>query len=313
MENLDAILFPNEKPLPKCSACDHYAGHEKLILKSIETQKIFKGTVDITCDLEDGASVGQESALRQLFRNIITSSENEFKKIGIRIHDPKSEHFQDDLDFMAEHLFGVISHLTIPKIISFEQGKKVIAAVEAAFKKYPKNKESQIPPLHFLIETPGAVEDVWNIATLPYLRGLDFGCMDFVSFHHGALSDRCFQSPEQFEHPILMRAKSRLVAACLGNNIIPAHNVTVDYKNPEAAFDDALRARHHFGFLRMWSIHPNQIQPILNAMSPSTEEIKTATEILALAKDNNWAPISYNNRLHDRASYRYYWNILKRQ
>jgi citrate lyase subunit beta/citryl-CoA lyase len=311
-ENLDSILFPNEKPLPSCSACDHYAGHEKLILKSIETQKIFKGSFDITCDLEDGASVGQETALRQLFLNIISSSENVYKKIGVRIHDPLSSHFSDDLNFVAKNLFGIISHLTIPKILSFEQGQKVIDTVIDTYKKECDTSKVSIPPIHFLIETPKAVEEVWQIASLPLLRGLDFGCMDFVSFHHGALSDKCFQSPEQFEHPILMRAKSRLVAACLGNNIIPAHNVTVDYKNPDSAYDDALRARHHFGFLRMWSIHPNQIQPILNAMSPSAEEVDTAKEILTLAKNAQWAPISYKDRLHDRASFRYYWNVLKR-
>jgi citrate lyase subunit beta/citryl-CoA lyase len=312
MENLDNILFPNEKALPACSPCDHYAGHEKLILKSLETQKIFNGSFDITCDLEDGASIGQEAALRQLCLNIITSSDNSYKKMGVRIHDAQSPHFTDDLTFVAKNLFGTISHLTIPKVLSFMQAEKIVNEIIAVYKKECDTASVSIPPIHFLIETPGAVQEVWQIATLPYLRGLDFGAMDFVSFHHGALSDRCFQSPEQFEHPLMMRAKSRIVAACLGNNLIPTHNVTVDYKNPEQAHDDALRARHHFGFLRMWSIHPNQIKPILDAMSPSSEDIQTAKEILTLAKQNYWAPISYKDRLHDRASYRYYWNLLKR-
>ena len=308
LENLDGILFANEKVLPIAVACDHYAGHEKLIIKSLETQKIFKGAFDITCDLEDGAAVGQEAALRKLFSNIIHSELNEYNRVGIRIHDADSEHFQDDITFVAKDLGDRIAHLTIPKILSFEQARKIIQAVENAFKAVSRS----MPPIHFLIETPRAIEEVFEIAALPRLRGLDFGAMDFVSFHHGALSDQCFQSPQQFEHPIMVRAKTRIVAACLGNGIIPVHNVTTDFKNPESAHDDAFRARHHFGFLRMWSIHPNQIKPILDAMAPSLHEIETATAILTEAKKADFAPISFQDRLHDRASYRYYWNLLKR-
>ena len=37
-----------------------------------------------------------------------------------------------------------------------------------------------------------------------------------------------------------------------------------------------------------------------------------ATNILADAIKANWGPIAQNGRLHDRASYRYYWTVLQR-
>jgi len=62
----------------------------------------------------------------------------------------------------------------------------------------------------------------------------------------------------------------------------------------------------------MWSIHPNQILPIIDAFTPSTVEIELSVELLLKAKEKDWAPIQFNGHLHDRASYRYYWLVLKR-
>ena len=62
----------------------------------------------------------------------------------------------------------------------------------------------------------------------------------------------------------------------------------------------------------MWSIHPNQIQPIVEAMRPDFSEVQAATEILVAAQDKDWGPIQHNGKLHDRASYRYYWELLER-
>ena len=62
----------------------------------------------------------------------------------------------------------------------------------------------------------------------------------------------------------------------------------------------------------MWSIHPKQIQPILTAFAPDEQEITQAIAILSAAKKAAWGPIHYNQHLHDRASYRYYWMLLKR-
>ena len=62
----------------------------------------------------------------------------------------------------------------------------------------------------------------------------------------------------------------------------------------------------------MWSIHPEQIPHIIKGMTPSAEEVREAVEILALARKANWGPIEHTGRLHDRASFRYYWGILNR-
>ncbi len=167
-------------------------------------------------------------------------------------------------------------------------------------------------PIHALVETHGALRDVHEIARLPGMQVLDFGLMDFVSGHHGAVPAAAMRSPGQFEHRLLVRAKTELVAAALANGVVPAHNVTLDLRNTYATYQDAWRARHEFGFLRMWSIYPAQIQPIVDAMKPDYSEVRDGAAILLAAQRADWGPIQYAGELHDRATYRYYWEILQK-
>ena len=54
--------------------------------------------------------------------------------------------------------------------------------------------------------------------------------------------------------------------------------------------------------------------PTLAAPPPRRTRRKEARpgEILAAAQDTDWGPIQHAGKLHDRASYRYYWELLKR-
>ena len=167
-------------------------------------------------------------------------------------------------------------------------------------------------PVHVLIETPGALHEAWKIAALPHVEAIDFGLMDFVSAHHGAITGAAMRSPGQFSHPLVIRAKCEIAAAALANGIVPTHNVTTELRDSRVVRDDAHRALHEFGFLRMWSIHPSQIQPIVEAMRPDFAEVNESAGILLAAQDAHWGPISWQGKLHDRASYRYYWELLRR-
>jgi citrate lyase subunit beta/citryl-CoA lyase len=62
----------------------------------------------------------------------------------------------------------------------------------------------------------------------------------------------------------------------------------------------------------MWSIHPDQIRPILRAFAPDPSEVDLAARILEKANAQAWAPIAIDGTLHDRASYRYFWQLLER-
>ena len=136
--------------------------------------------------------------------------------------------------------------------------------------------------------------------------------MDFIAFLGGGIRDSHMQSPGQFDHKILSAVKEKICRAALGNGKIPSHNVTVNLEDPEQARRDAIRARNEFGFLRMWSIHPAQVPLIIDGILPSEEELSEARRILQEAAAASWGPIKVDGRLHDRASFRYYWGVLSR-
>ena len=41
-------------------------------------------------------------------------------------------------------------------------------------------------------------------------------------------------------------------------------------------------------------------------------EVDQAIEIITSAQAAQWAPIRHNDMLHDRASYRYFWQVIER-
>jgi citrate lyase subunit beta / citryl-CoA lyase len=302
-------LFGGEKPFPLIPACEHFAGSEKLILKALSMQDSIGPVFDITCDCEDGAASGQERAHAEMIVRVLTSDANIHKMAGARIHDYTHPAWKQDIDILVSGAGKVLSYITIPKCTDITQAQEMIAYLQKTAK---LNNIERVIPVHILIETHGALKQVYEIAALPWLQVLDFGLMDFVSAHHGAIPASAMRSPGQFEHRLLARAKAEVVAAALANGVVPAHNVTLDLKNIERTFNDASRARGEFGFMRMWSIYPTQIQAIVDAMKPNYDEVTDAANILLTAQQADWGPIQYAGELHDRATYRYFWEVLQK-
>ena len=120
----------------------------------------------------------------------------------------------------------------------------------------------------------------------------------------------------QFTHPLVRRAKLAISAACHGFAKTPSHCVVTEFNDLNAISEAATRASREFGYTRMWSIHPNQIEPIVEAFAPTAAEVEQACQIVTAAQDAAWAPTSQRHHgrdtLHDRASYRYFWQVLER-
>jgi citrate lyase subunit beta/citryl-CoA lyase len=303
------VLFAGEKPFPILPAVDHYAGSEKLMRKALQLQNQLGPIFDITCDCEDGARAGAEREHAAMAAAVIMSDDNMFNRVGARIHDVTHPHWRADLEILVGTAGSRLPFITLPKPCSVGDVRLQVDTLREIEGEFGVDRKI---PVHVLIETHGALRQVWDIAALPGVESLDFGLMDFVSGHHGAIPGSAMRSPGQFDHPLVARAKAEIAAAALANGIVPAHNVTTELKDTDAIRDDAHRARTEFGFLRMWSIHPNQILPIVEAMRPDFSEVRAGAEILIAAQDIDWGPIQHGGKLHDRASYRYYWELVER-
>ena len=307
------VLYAGNRPFPRLAACEHFAGSEKLLKKALQIQAELsvneQSIFDITADCEDGAPAGKEREHAEMIAGLLLSDENRYNRVGVRIHDVRHPVWRDEIEIIISQAGQRVAYIVLPKPETAADVLTQITALDELRTRYDITREI---PVHVLIETPGALHEAWQIARLPHVETLDFGLMDFISAHHGAIPASAMRSPGQFNHTLVARAKCEIAAAALGNGIVPSHNVTTEIRDINVVREDARRARLEFGFLRMWSIHPNQIQPIVEAMRPDFAEVNEAAALLIAAQDAAWGPIQFEGKLHDRASYRYYWELLQR-
>ena len=302
------VLLDAQGGAQRLPVCDHYSGVEARMRKSLQLQAEMMqefGTCvfDVTLDCEDGAPVGREAEHARLVVELATGAARG-ARVAARVHAVEHAHFQADMDIIAGGAADRLCHIMIPKVESVDDVIKAQAALQRATDKRV--------PLHVLIESPAAVQQAFDIAAHPAVQSISFGLMDFVSAHGGAIPASAMTAQGQFEHPLVVRAKLEIAAACHAHGKVPSHCVVTEFRNPDALGACAQKASRELGYTRMWSIHPDQIRPILRAFAPAEDEVLQAAQILTSAAVQNWAPISFGGVLHDRASYRYFWQLLER-
>ena len=301
-------LFGHEAARAALPVVDHYCGVEARMRKSLALQAELGPIFDITLDAEDGAPVGGEAEHALLIAELAMSSANRFGRVGARVHPWGHAAFEADVDTLIARAGSRLAYLMLPKPECADDVDRAAAAIAAAGERHSVAP----PPLQVLIETHGALRDVFRIAAHPRIESLSFGLMDFVSAHGGAIPKTAMELPGQFEHPLVVRAKLEISAAAHACGKTPSHCVVTEFRDADALAAAARRAAREFGYTRMWSIHPDQIRPIVEAFAPAADEVTEAAEVLLAAQAAQWGPTSFRDRLHDRASYRYFWTVLER-
>ncbi len=315
--------------------CDHYCGTEARILKSLALQADLMAqwgacVMDVTMDCDDGAPAGAErdhalmvcDLARQVFSRDrkAHAAGGVLPRIATRVHAVGHPAFAQDIQTVVGGAADVLCHVMIPQVQTLADVEAAVQAVDQACAQSSRPTTWQPLPLHVLVESPTAVQHVFAIAAHPRVQSISFGLMDFVSAHGGAIP-ACAMSVstpahptdlDQFHHPLVVQAKLAIASACHAWHKAPSHGVVTEYGDADALFSAASLACRAFGFTRMWSIHPDQVRPILAAFAPPEAEIAQASHIIRVAASADWAPVAVAGRLHDRASFRYFWQVLER-
>lgn len=298
-----ALFDAGEPAAPALPVCDHYAGVEARMKKSLALQGELGPVFDVTLDAEDGAPVGGEIEQAYLIAALLASEGNRFGRVGARVLPIDHPRFADVVQIVLQAAKAP-AYLMLPKPRGAADVARAAEAIDAM--------GGAAIPLHALVETHGALQEVQALAAHPRIESLSFGLMDFVSAHRGAIPASAMGMQGQFDHPLVVRAKLEIAAACHAHGKTPSHCVVTEFKHASALMDAAGKAARRFGYTRMWSIHPAQIRPIVEAFTPTVAEVDQAIEIIAAAQAADWAPIRHHDTLQDRASYRYYWQLLER-
>lgn len=330
MQDPRDILLGAQSGAGMLPVCDHYSGVEARMVKSLQLQaemmEEFGACVfDVTLDCEDGAPVGgevdQANMVAALANTAVSApyfvANGVAPRVGARLHAVDHPAFASDVQIVVGGAAQSLSYLMLPKVESVADVDRALAAVDGAVR---AGQRATPLPLHVLIESPAAVHRAFAIAAHPRVQSVSFGLMDFVSAHGGAIPSAAMgvrpredrDTLDQFNHPLVVRAKLEIASACHAFGKVPAHCVVTEFRDAAALEQAAHLAARALGYTRMWSIHPSQIRPILKAFSPAEQEVELAAHIVELAAQHDWAPISVQGRLHDRASYRYFWQVLER-
>lgn len=288
--------------------CDHYSGVEQRMRKSLALQaemldEFGACVFDVTLDCEDGAPVGGEAEHAALVVALANAADPR-ARVAVRVHPVDHPAFSQDIATIAGQAGARLAHIMLPKVESVDDVQRAEQALLAA--------GAGALPLQVLLESPLAVHRAFDIAAHPRVQSISFGLMDFVSAHGGAIPSEAMGAQGQFTHPLVLRAKLAIASACHAHGKVPSHCVVTEFSDAQAMQAAARRAAREFGYTRMWSIHPAQIRPIVEALAPSAEEIERAARLIQAAVSADWAPVAFEKQLHDRASYRYFWQVLER-
>jgi citrate lyase subunit beta/citryl-CoA lyase len=298
---------------------------KSLALQAEMSEEFGACVFDVTLDCEDGAPVGGEvdhasmvaALANQAHALVRNKTQGVAPRIAVRVHPVDHPAFEQDVNIIVGGAGAALCHLMIPKV---ETMAEVDRAAHLVDRVVAKSGRTRAMPLHALIESPAAVQRAFEIAQHPRVQSLSFGLMDFVSAHGGAIpasamgigGDQDSGGLDQFSHPLVLRAKLEIASACHAYGKVPTHCVVTEFSDAAAVLTAASRACRVLGYTRMWSIHPSQIRPILEAFAPTVHEVELATLIMLAAEKADWAPTSLDGKLHDRASYRYFWQVLER-
>ena len=308
-----ALFDADEAAPPQLPVCDHYSGVEARMRKSLALQVELGPVFDVTLDGEDGAPVGGEIEHAHLMAELVNSTDNHHGRVSARVLPVGHPQCEAIVDLLVQQAGARLAYLMIPKPRGLADVQRAADMVDAAAQRHGLARRI---PLHTLIETHGALREVFAIAAHARIESLSFGLMDFVSAHRGAVPHAAMGVKGQFEHPLVLRAKLEIAAACHSFAKTPSHCVVTEFKDTRALQEAAEKACRQLGYTRMWSIHPAQIRPIVDAFAPTVAEVDQAIAIITAAQAADWAPISHkighHDTLQDRASYRYFWQVIER-
>ena len=226
------VLLDAQAAAGTLPVCDHYSGVELRMRKSLQlqaelTRELGACVFDVTLDCEDGAPVGAEAQHAALVVQLALAADAQ-ARVAVRIHPVDHPSFADDLRTIAGQAAHRLTHLMIPKVETVADVQQVDQALRAL-----GGAAAQLP-IHVLLESARAVHHAFDIAAHPRVQSISFGLMDFISSHNGAIGDEAMGSSGQFSHPLVVRAKLEIAAACHAHGKVPSHCVVTEFSDAAA-------------------------------------------------------------------------------
>ncbi|UUZ47730.1 aldolase/citrate lyase family protein [Massilia sp. B-10] len=207
------------------------------MLKSMALQQELGPLFDITFDCEDGAAIAAASrSTRNWWRaSSTTKATGSTASACASTNSPVPTLPLTSLSLLAAG--QRLAYIVLPKADSVDD---VARAIELINKHASKAGRATPLPVHVLIETHGALRDAHAIRGAACRSN---ACRSGSWILCRRITARCLtnamRTPGQFTHPLIVRAKLEMVAACHAHGKIPSHNVTTEIKDTAVVANDA--------------------------------------------------------------------------
>ncbi len=241
-----------------------------LYMPGTDWRKIEKSTtleVDSVCmDLEDGVALNRKEEGRETVARALQTLDFGGTEKLVRINAIGSGLELDDLEAVVPHIpDGII----IPKVNSADDVRWVAEQIGGIEKDIPNLKERL--PILAIIESAKGIVNLREIAESDErLQALIFGAEDLAG-DIGAV-----RTPEGME---VFYARSAVVTYAAAFNLQAIDMVATDFKNLGALVQNS-RQGVELGFQGRQIIHPNQVEPIQRAFTPTDDEIEKAKGLI---------------------------------
>ena len=229
------------------------------------SKSVTLGVDSICMDMEDGTALNRKAEARTTIVRAL--QELDFRKSEklARINSVGSGFEKDDIHaVLPHHPDGIV----IPKLEELSQIQWASEIIEAAELSHgwPVNSIRVLVG----IETAKGILNLKEIASHPRLDALIFGGEDYTA-SVGATRTR------QADELIYARLATLNAAAAFGIQAIDI--VTVEFRDPAIVREEALFGAR-LGFSGKQIIHPNQVEPVQSAFTPSDESIAYAKRVV---------------------------------
>ena len=223
--------------------------------------------VDCICmDMEDGVAITRKTEARAVIGQAMRELDFGSSERCIRINSFGSGFEKFDL------VAAVASNpdaIVVPKIETAQQVREISEYIEM----YELSSKMQVGSIRMLVgvETAKGVMNLKEIASADRrLEAIIFGAEDF------AASIGATRTPEGAE---VLYARSAVVTACAANELQAIDMVYIDFRDVDGLRAEAEQGAR-LGFSGKQIIHPNQVQPVQEAFTPSDEAIEYAQRVV---------------------------------
>ena len=216
----------------------------------------------VIIDLEDAVSSTEKDSARNLVRSFITTHKVK-NEIMIRINGFDTPFYEKDLDYVVS---DNIDSIMLPKA-RVEDLLKLNEILSKYEKERKMEKHINIVPI---VEMAISLIEVDEIAKCPRVNGILLGAEDFT---------KDLEVKRTKEGNEILYARSKIIVACKAYKIDAIDTPFTDTVDMLGLENDVNYVKG-LGMNAKSAIHPNQIEVINKAFTPTKQEIEYATRVL---------------------------------